>query len=148
MEVLLYNCKYLSRKYNKKLSSVYVIINIFLQFNSTIRLNVLKCQRNNIIGVFIDIFLTLELYVVILILVYLSIRNLRITDPRFREEGQSIARFGVAVLITSIPAITVYTLIDNQHGLPNIMLLFWIQTAISIFSSVLLFSAVFVPKVS
>ena len=109
-----------------------------------------QCQRTQSFGGILDIILLLEFAVVAIILVYLSFKNSRIVDPRFREEGQSVARFGLAaaICIIVVCSIFIFILFFETRNINGVMILFWTLAADSTLTPLFLFSVVLIPKVS
>ena len=107
-----------------------------------------QCRRIKSFGGILDIILLLEFAVVAIILVYLSFKNSRIVDPRFREEGQSVARFGMAAAICFIVVCSIFILFFETRNINRVMILFWTLAADSTLTPLFLFSVVLIPKVS
>ena len=119
-----------------------------MQLNSTTLLNLTYCDEQPI-GDLLNLLVFMEFGTVTVFLVYLSYKNSGIKDPRFREEGQSIARFGMASLIDFLIITSLFVLNRNyQDHFPRIVDFFLIITIESTVSPVTLFSVVFIPKVS
>ena len=84
-----------------------------------------------------------EFGVVTFFLVFLSYKNSTINDLRYREEGQSISRFGMASIIIFLIIIALFNI-----RLLGIVELFWFYTVTNTVTPVIMFNVVFLPKVS
>ena len=125
------------------------IIYIILQLNSSTQLNLTYCEASHTGKLLDEILLQTELGAVTFFLAYLGYKNSRIKDLRYREEGQSVARFGMACSIVFLTLFLLFGLSrDYKIGFPRIMELFWVFTIMSTVTPVVLFSVVFLPKVS
>jgi len=88
--------------------------------------------------------------IVLLLLCYLSFKNTKVRDIRFKEEGQSTARLSMAVMVSYLVlAILVLTSLDSSHQwLPRHVQMFWSLTIYASLSPVVFFGVLFIPKVS
>ena len=96
---------------------------------------------------------TLLTYSVFLLtlLSYLSYRNSRVKGRQFKEEGQSCARSAAAaVIFTELFVLSYYLSMHpaTQLPFPRHLVLFWYVTIYTTLSPLVIFGALFVPKVS
>ena len=87
---------------------------------------------------------------ILILLGYLSFKNTKIKDPRFKEEGQSSARLAAAIIVSYLVlVILVLTSMDPKyHWFPRHVQMFWSLTIYANVSPVVFFSVIFIPKVS
>ena len=94
--------------------------------------------------------LTYSIFLLIL-LSYLGYRNSRVKGRQFKEEGQSCARSAAAAVIFTVLFVLSYYLSMHpatQLPFPRHLVLFWYVTIYTTLSPLVIFGALFVPKVS